>query len=148
MFSNQNCCAALILLAIYLFVAVLICAVIYISDKLLKKKKFNTYVKRQPYWLIKIFVFCAFYYPFVVEMLQKSENCNIKNTGELLFSYKDYFITAIGLCLAAAAFIREDRNRKANEKQNETKVNKADPLKKDAMPKNRRRNKRFRRKRY
>ena len=79
---------------------------------IIKKIDFKAINKRSPYWLIKVFVFCAFYYPFVVEMLKKSENCNIKNTGELLFLYKDYFITSIDLCLAAASFIREDMNRK------------------------------------
>lgn len=79
---------------------------------IIKKIDFKTLNKRSPYWLIKVFVFCAFYYPFVVEMLKKSENCNIQNTGKLLFSYKDYFITSIDICLAAASFIREDMNRK------------------------------------
>lgn len=112
MIFSQEFCATLKLLAAYLLVAVIICAVLFISNKLLKRFKFNSYVKRHPYWLIKVFIFSALYYPFVVEMLKKSKNCNIKTTGELLFSYKDYFITAIGLCLAAASFIREDMNRK------------------------------------
>lgn len=136
------------LLAICLLAAFIICAFLFIIGKFFKQNKFISFVKRHPYWLIKVFVFSALFYPFVVEMLKVSKISKFEADGELLFSYKDYFITAIGLCLAVAAFIREDRNRKANEKENETKVNKADPSKKDAMPKNRRRNKRFRRRRY
>lgn len=79
---------------------------------IIKKINFETLNKRNPYWLIKAFLYSALIYPVIIEVVGYIGGVKQFTLYEFLLDNKEYYGTVIALMLASISFIREDMNRK------------------------------------
>lgn len=91
---------------------------------IIKKINFETLNKRNPYWLIKAFLYSALIYPVILEALGSFQCFRQSAIYEFLSDNKEYYGTVIALMLASISFIREDMNRKEEANKDKEKMKK------------------------
>lgn len=89
---------------------------------IIKKINFGTLNKRNPYWLIKAFLYSALIYPVIIEVVGYIEGVKQFTLYEFLLVNKEYYGTVIALMLASISFIREDMNKKEEANKDKEKI--------------------------
>lgn len=75
------------------------------------KTDFNKLKENHPYWPIFVLLFLLMFYPIAENTLSNSCDADIKDLGQFLFDYKDYFGTIISIMLATIVYISENEKK-------------------------------------